>query len=65
MDVALVILMAPLASSLMPFHLAMVLVVMCTLMRMKIGPQAQLVGKKKKVSEVLCTWVNSFLILRK
>lgn len=47
MDIVLVILMAPLVSSLTPFHLAMVLVVMCILMRMKIGPQAQLVGKKR------------------
>jgi len=47
MDIALVILMAPLVSLLMPFHLVMVLVVMYTLTRMKIGPQAQLVGNKR------------------
>lgn len=47
MGIALVILMAPLVSSLMPFHLAMVLVVMHTSMRMKIGPQAQMVCNKR------------------
>lgn len=47
MDIALVILMALLVSSLMPFHLAMVLVVMHTSMRMKIGPQAQMVCNKR------------------
>lgn len=47
MDIALAILMALLVFSLMPSHLAVVLVVMFTLMRMKIGPQAQMVGNKR------------------